>query len=419
MAVVIQRVVGGAHGRRFYPDFSGVARSRNFYPSPGIRPEDGVVSVALGLGRTVAEGGRCLSFCPSDPRHILQFSSVDDILANSQREFWALELGETPGRAGPRAPRAGAVDGEVELARESTRLAPEPSMRETAYGLDAAEQDGTLFALGSTYSPENQAIFDGLSRPGVRLVSFAPILKHGIFPLADILRTLLELGEPGHEPAGRDRVRRVPEPRSRPATRVRVSADAPARAVPDGGVAGRARGTETDRLLVASPRVLGNGVIRDVRDLVAVDFHRFDRSRSVDAAAEVARLNAMLLAEDRPYLLVGVGRWGSTDPWLGIPVTWDQIAGARAIVEAGFRDMRVTPSQGSHFFQNLTSFQVGYFTVNADMGEGFVDWEWLGAQPAEAGSAIVRHLRFERPLEIRMDGREGKGVIYKPGRSRE
>jgi hypothetical protein len=172
---------------------------------------------------------------------------------------------------------------------------------------------------------------------------------------------------------------------------------------------------EAERLVCQSPRVMGNGRIDDLYDVVVVDFHRFDRSQSVAAAAEVARFNARLVADGHPYLLIGVGRWGSNDPWLGIPVRWDQIAGARVIVETGFRDMRVTPSQGSHFFQNLTSFEVGYFTVNADVGEGFVDWDWLAAQSSHAEDGLVRHLRFDRPLVVKMNGRRNEGVIYKPG----
>jgi hypothetical protein len=162
--------------------------------------------------------------------------------------------------------------------------------------------------------------------------------------------------------------------------------------------------------------VLGNGVLDQLHDLVVVDFHRFDRSRSRAAAAEVARFNAQLTAAGRPYLLIGVGRWGSTDPWLGIPVRWDEIAGARVIVETGFKDFRVTPSQGSHFFQNLTSFQVGYFTVNADVGEGFVDWQWIAAQPSVGEWGLVRHLRFAEPLVVKMNGRRNEGIIYKPAR---
>jgi hypothetical protein len=169
-------------------------------------------------------------------------------------------------------------------------------------------------------------------------------------------------------------------------------------------------------LVCSSLRVMGNGRLDDLRDVVVVDFHRFDRSQSRAAAEGVTRFNAQLVAEERPYLLIGVGRWGSTDPWLGIPVAWDQISGARVIVEAGFRDMRVTPSQGSHFFQNLNSFQVGYFTVNAEAGEGFVDWDWIASQAAETETGSVRHLRFDEPLRVRMDGRRSIGIIYKPGR---
>jgi hypothetical protein len=248
----------------------------------------------------------------------------------------------------------------------------------------------------------------------VRLVTFAPVLKHGVFPLAEILDTILDIGSRGM---------------NRPAEiefAARLSAD-PDEPHEFGFLQMRplvlAQESETldldevhaERLLCRSPRVLGHGTIVGLHDVVVVDFHRFDRSRSHDAAQEIARFNATLLAEQRPYLLVGVGRWGSTDPWLGIPVTWDQIAGARVIVEAGFRDFVVTPSQGSHFFQNLTSFQVGYFTVNTEIGEGFVDWDWLRAQPAQRESAFVRHLRFDNPLLVRMDGRTNGGIIYKPG----
>ncbi len=386
MAVVIQRVVGNTHGTHFYPDFSGVARSRNFYPPPGFAPEDGIAVVALGLGRSVVEGERCLSFCPRDPKHILQFSSVEDILANSQREFWAVDLA-------PRHPTGG------------------EAMRETRFGLDVAERDGTLYALGSTYSSENHAIFDGLSRPGMRLVTFAPIFKHGVFPLAEVLDLLLALGQRGmNRPAEIEFAARlspdegVPHEfaflQMRPLT-LTLGNETPEVDEPD-----------ASKLLCASPCVLGNGTVTGLRDIVVVDFHNFDRSRSLEAATEVARHNARLLAEGRTYLLIGVGRWGSTDPWLGIPVTWDQISGARVIVESGFRDFRVQPSQGSHFFQNLTSFQIGYFTVNA--GEGMVDWDWLAAHaPAEAG--LVRHLRFDEPAVALMDGRKGRGIIYKPG----
>jgi hypothetical protein len=171
-----------------------------------------------------------------------------------------------------------------------------------------------------------------------------------------------------------------------------------------------------EELVVESPSVLGHGKIDDIRDVVFIDKRRFERSMSHEAASAVTMLNAELKAQGVPYLLIGVGRWGSTDPWLGIPITWDQIAGVRVIVEAGFKDLRVTPSQGTHFFQNLTSNNIGYFTVNQDAGEGFVDWDWLAEQHTVSESGTVRHLRLDEPLVITMNGKSNRGVIYKPGR---
>jgi CheY-like chemotaxis protein len=391
MAVVLQKVVGTRHGSRYYPDFSGVARSYNFYPATPEQAEDGIAAVALGMGRAVVEGESCLSFSPRHPQQLLSFSSVEDVLANSQREFWALEL---------------------QHGAES--LESEESMRERRYGLAVAEEDGPLAQLGSTYSAENHAVYDGLSRSGVRLVTFAPILKRSAFPLADILRLLLDISKQGmhREVEIEFAVRLAPGAHDhhefgflqvRPVARVR-DLDGPS-----------LDETPDDQLLCRSPRVLGNGVMTDLHDVVVVDFHRFDRAQTHAAAREIGRFNALLAGEGRPYLLIGVGRWGSNDPWLGIPVTWDEIAGARVIVESGFRDFRVTPSQGSHFFQNLTSFEVGYFTVNADAGEGFVDWDWIAAQPAQGEETLVRHLRFREPVVVKMAGRDGRGAIFKPG----
>ena len=388
MAVILQQIVGSAHGQRFYPDFSGVVRSHNFYPVPPMTYADGIAAVALGLGRAVVDGGKCLTFCPRYPQNLLQFSSVDDILANSQSEFWALSLD------GSRDPGAA-------------------HLHETRFGLDAAEADGTLHAVGSTYSPDNNAVYDGVSRPGVRIVSFAPMLKHGIFPIATILEMLVRAGEDAlGNPVEIEFAVRLPrlagEPAEfgflqiRPLTRARDHQDL---AMGD---------IEPSQLICQSSKVLGNGRIENLHDIVVVDSHRFERGRSQEVAKAVAHFNASLAAENRPYLLIGVGRWGSNDPWLGIPVEWDEISGARAIVEAGFHDFRVTPSQGSHFFQNLTAFQVGYFTVNPDAGEGAVDWGWLSQQPAVEEDGCVRHLRFAEPMRIVMNSRTSQGMIFKP-----
>jgi hypothetical protein len=388
MAVIVQQLVGTVHGQRFYPDFSGVVRSHNFYPVPPMTFHDGIAAVALGLGRAVVDGGKCLTFSPRYPQNLVQFSSVNDILANSQTEFWALELNGVPqGRPG--------------------------HLHESRFDLDVAEADGTLPAVGSTYSVDNQAVYDGVSRPGVRIVSFAPMLKHGLFPLATILETLVKAGEDALGiPVEIEFAVRLPRQPGEAAEFgfLQVRPLALSRDQLDLSL----DNVEPRQLLCQSSKVLGNGRIENLYDVVVVDSQRFERSRSQEVAKAVAHFNGLLGSENRPYLLIGVGRWGSNDPWLGIPVEWDEISGARVIVEAGFRDFRVMPSQGSHFFQNLTAFQIGYFTVNPDAGEGSVDWEWLGDQPSVDEDDCVRHLRFDAPLRVVMNSRQSQGIIFKP-----
>jgi CheY-like chemotaxis protein len=393
MAVILQQVVGNLHGNRFYPDFSGVVRSHNFYPVAPMTFADGIAAVALGLGRTVVDGGKCINFCPRYPRNLLQFSSVEDILTNTQTEFCALELHGLPHGEG------------------------QAHLREMRFGLDVAETDGTLDAVGSTYSADNHAVYDGLSRPGLRIVTFAPMLKHGLFPLAQILEMLVRAGEDAlGNPVEIEFAVSLPRGEQsaefgflqiRPLTLARDNQELTIGEL------------DPRELICQSTKVLGNGRIENLQDIIAVDSHRFERSRSREVAEAVAQFNAKLNAENQPYLLIGVGRWGSNDPWLGIPVEWDEISGARAIVEAGFRDFRVAPSQGSHFFQNLTAFQVGYFTVNPDAGEGSVDWQWLAEQSAVEEKGCVRHLHLAQPLRIVMNSRVGHGVIYKPNARRD
>ncbi len=385
MAVMLQKVVGCAHGSRFYPDFAGVARSYNFYPLPPMVAEDGIVAVALGLGQTVVSGEACFRFCPRYPRHIVQFASVADTLANTQRAFYALQIG-----------------GEDSVGRG------EPARFE----LSAAEEDGTLARVGSTWSAENDVVYDGISRAGVRMVTFAPLLKRGDVPTARLIEHLVEIAVAGTgAPVEIEFAMAIPSEAGvaphfgilqlRPLGRLRQ------------GSARQMENVARAQLICESASVLGHGGDQ-VRDIIVVDIHGFDRARSAEVAREVGLLNARLVADRRPYLLIGVGRWGSADPRLGIPVSWDQICGARAIVESGFADLHVTPSQGSHFFQNLVAGHVGYFTVNPDAGDGFVDWEWLRAQPAVADTPFVRHLRCEAPVAIAIDGRARTGTIAKP-----
>lgn len=373
MAVILQRLVGSPHGSRFYPDVSGVARSHNFYPRPPQRASDGIAAVALGLGRTVVDGEACARFSPKHPRLAEPFGSAVERLDASQRAFWALDL---------------AGRGEVRL------------------DLDAAETDGTLLPVGSTFVRENDAIVSGLARAGVRLVTLDPLLQHGNFPLAEILDALLGITSRGMsapveiEFAVNLKRREFGFLQVRPLSLTKEPAEIAAVEAPK------------ERLLAKSAHVMGNGRVDDLCDVVLVDPTRFERAKSRETAQEIARLNADLAARGVPYLLLGVGRWGSRDPWLGIPVTWDQISAARVIVESALPGLAVAPSQGSHFFQNLVTFNVGYFTVSD--GEGFIDWDWLAGEPAVHEKDAVRHLRLERPVGVRMNGASGEGVILKP-----
>ncbi|HSL20974.1 MAG TPA: PEP/pyruvate-binding domain-containing protein [Vicinamibacterales bacterium] len=385
MAVIVQKVVGARHGGLYYPEISGVARSHNFYPVHPVMTEEGIAAVALGLGAAVVSGDMCVRFSPRQPRRPVQNVPVDRAVQNSQREFYALALAAQG--HGPRDP-------------ERVPLA-------------VAEQDGTLQWVGSTYSAENQALYDGIARPGVRLVTFAPILKHGVFPLAPIVAALLDVCETATStPVEIEFAARLSAQAGEPKEFgfLQVRPVAIARELSELEIGDIPR----QRLICRSAAVLGHGRVEGIRDLVVVDYERFDRGRSAEVAHAVARLNAALEAEHVPYILIGVGRWGSAEPYLGIPVTWEQISGARVIVESGFRDLTVTPSQGSHFFQNIAARSVGYFTVNPEAGEGFVDWEWLAAQNAVSCGPFVRHVRLDLPVVVKMNGRRRHGVIIKP-----
>ncbi len=392
MAVIIQRLVGTERERRFYPDFAGVAKSYNFYPIAPQKTTDGIALVALGLGKTVVEGGNSIRFCPKYPKHMLQFFSAKETLKNAQQKFYALDL-----------------NGKLDHHPDSIE---DPLVK--SFDLSDSEKDGTLNSVGSTYSAENDGIYDGVSRNGIRVVTFAPILKHKIFPLPEILDLLLDFGSWGMgTPVEIEFAVNLSVPEGerkefamlqmRPMVLSRESEELMIGEV------------KAEDLICQSKQVLGNGAVNGIYDVVIVDPQKFDRGKSKDAAMEVSKINSKLIAERKPYLLFGVGRWGSMDPWLGIPITWDQISGASVIVEAGFKDFSITPSQGSHFFQNLTSFRVGYFTVNSiDKGD-FIDWDWLSNQPAIEELNYTRHLRFDKPINVKMNGHENRGIILKPG----
>jgi CheY-like chemotaxis protein len=392
MAVIIQKLVGSVHNGRFYPEFAGVGKSYNFYPAPPQKASDGIAMVALGLGKMVVDGGNHVRFSPKYPNHLMQFFSTKEVIKTAQQEFYALNL-----------------DGRLDCSS-----ADSPDNLVEIFDLEKSEKDGTLYYVGSTYSPENDAVYDGVSRKGLRVVTFAPVLKHNVFPLAKILDLLLSMGSWGMgTPVEIEFAVNLSVPKGEPKEfamlQMRplvISLELEELDVDN---------TKNEELICQSTQVLGNGVINDIYDIVYVDIHEFNRAKSREVAAEVSRLNSKLTDQKRPYLLIGVGRWGSYDQWLGIPVTWDQIAGASVIVESGFKDLNVAPSQGSHFFQNITSFRVGYFTVNSFINLGNIDWDWLLSQQPVEKLKYTRHLQFDVPLTVKINGHKNKGVIFKPG----
>lgn len=390
MSVIVQKMAGTQHETRFYPDFSGVAKSYNYYPVPPQKAQDGIVTVALGLGKTIVDGGVTVRFCPKYPNHLLQFFSTSEALNNNQTQFFALDL---------TAPPIQAVETSDMLVR--------------SYGLEEAEADGTLHRVASTYSAENDALYDGTSRDGLRVVSFAPILRNKIFPLPEIIELLMGMGSWGMgAPVEMEFAVNLSVPPGQPKQfsllqlrPLGLSKETDALEIED---------VANEQLICRSDQVLGHGISSDIYDVVYVDVERFERAKSREAAREVMYFNEQLVDQHRPYLLIGVGRWGSLDPWLGIPVKWDQISGARVIIEAGFKDMEVDPSQGSHFFHNITSFRISYFTVNSLSKNGFVDWDWLRSIPVVEEKTFVRHLRLAKPITAKVDGHQNKGIILKP-----
>ncbi len=393
MAVVIQRLAGRTYGDYAYPSAAGVARSYDYYPMEGMNPEDGVASVALGLGRTVVDGGRCVRFSPKHPQRLYQFSSVEDYLENAQREFYALDMRGCP-----------AVTGNRTCAQNITLL-----------GLDVAEAHGTLPPVASVYSPENDRIYEGAHRKGIKLVTMAGMLSGDAFPLAEVLRFLLDVGRAGFSchveiEFALTLSQQNDAPHEFAFLQIRPLVFGTATESLD------LSDVAADDTICMTSSALGHGYFEDIYDVLYVAPDRFDRGKTVEIATEVGQFNGKLKAEKRPYLLIGPGRWGSADHWLGIPVSWAQISGVGCIVENELKDIRVTPSQGTHFFQNLTSFGIGYFTLAREQKVTHLDSPWLDAQPAMHEGTYVRHLRFERPLGILVDGRTGTGVVMKPDR---
>lgn len=389
MAVIIQKAVGNKYNNTFYPNFSGVALSYNYYSIDNVEPEDGVVYTALGFGKTIVEGLNCLRFSPSYPNKLPQFSTVKDMLKNSQHDFFALDLSHNE-------------DQNSKIIGDGL----------TKYGLEKAEKDNTLYHICSTYSAENNQVYDGSSRPGVRIVSFAPILKHKTFPLTQIIKFLLQLGSEGLNcpieiefAVNLDTKTGQPKEfyflQVRPMIKETQVDLVDLKSIPDENIIGR------------SYKTLGNSYFENIKDIIIVTPDKFDRGETIAIASEVGYFNKKLSDSKCPYLLIGPGRWGTTERWLGIPTSWDQISGAQVIMEAAYGDFCPDPSFGTHFFQNLTSFQTGYFTVNPNNNNGFINIDWLLSQNIVEQSDHISHIKLAQPLKILIDGRVGSGIIAK------
>ena len=390
MAVVLQEVVGSRYGDHFYPTLSGVARSLNFYPIGNEKAEDGIANIALGLGKYIVDGGQTLRFSPRHPHNILQMSTMDLALRETQTRFYALDLKNLAERF--------SVDDAFNLLKLSVK---------------DADADGALRYIVSTFDPYDQIIRDGYYPGGRKILSFCNILQHDVFPLASTLDYLLGIGQKEMgRPVEIEFAVNIDQADPKRATfyllQIRPIVDN--KEVMDEDLS-LVRNEDT---LLSSTSVLGHGVVGDVYDVVYVKTGSFNSSNTQAIAYEIERINRGFTDREEGYVLVGPGRWGSSDPWLGVPVKWPHISNARVIVECGLENYRVDPSQGTHFFQNLTSFGVGYFTINPFKGDGWFDEAFLNAQPAVEETDFLRHVRFEQPIVIKMDGKRSLGVVMKP-----
>jgi hypothetical protein len=388
MAVVLQEVCGRQYGDRFYPSFSGVGRSLNFYPIGDEKPEDGVVNVALGLGKYIVDGGQTLRFSPKHPHNILQTSTLEFALNETQTHFNALDLSRTTF-----SPQ---VDDGFNLFRLPVR---------------EAEQDGTLKFIASTFDPYDQIIRDGLYEEKYRrVITFANILEHDVFPLADIVDKVLKVGE---REMGRPVEIEFAVNLDYAENKNNVFYLLQIRPIVD---ANKSIDEDLDAIalsdtLITSVQALGNGIIEDIYDVVYVKDGMFGPSNNQLIAYDIDKINRALMEQDRPYILIGPGRWGSSDTWLGIPVKWPNIAGAKVIVEAGKTSYHIDPSQGTHFFQNLTSCGSAYLTVDGVDDTECCNMDLLESLPVIAETKYIKHVRSERAFVAKIDGKKGKGVV--------
>ncbi len=389
MGIILQEVCGSAYGDRFYPSLSGVARSINFYPIEPEKPEDGIAVIAYGLGKYLMEGGVGLRFSPKYPKKVLQLSDPDMVLKDTQKKFLAVNL--DPNSFIP------SVDDGANLLKIPFK---------------DAEKDASFRYAASTYDYENHMIRDGVYGPGKRVVTFSQLLNYNAIPLAKILSDLLQTGQKEmNNPIEIEFAINLDMPTGLPAVfsflQIRPIV------LNDQSISFKLDDVNLEDTIVYSESALGNGSFEDLKDLVYVKPASFDPANNSKIAGLIEAKNEEFLRDGKNYILIGPGRWGSTDPWLGIPAKWAQLSAARVIIESGLENYRIDPSQGTHFFQNITSFRVGYFTINPFINDGFFDLEYLDKLPATMENEYFRHIRFNKPLRVEVDGKSNKGVIYK------
>lgn len=390
MGIILQEVCGSRHGEIYYPTLSGVARSINYYPIGSEKAEDGIVNIAFGLGKLIVEGGLSLRFSPKYPKKILQLSSPDAALRDTQKEFCALDLN---------------IDSFVPSTDDGVNI--------RWIDVKDLKNETALKYVASTYDRNNNVLRDGAGFPGKRVITFSNILQHKTFPLAEILSTLLEIGQQEmNNPIEIEFAADLETPPGSP----KIFNFLQIRPIVHTEEAHTINldHIRADQTIIYSDSALGNGVFKGISDLVYVRPESFNAANNKNVAIEIERINSLFVKQGIGYILIGPGRWGSTDPWLGIPVKWPQISAARIIIESGLKNYRIDPSQGTHFFQNLTSFRVGYFTINPYINEGYYDVDYLNRMNVVYEDDFIRHVRFDSPLEVLIDGKKHRGVILKP-----
>ena len=389
MAVILQQVVGKDYGDRFYPNMSGVLRSLNYYPIGDETAEEGIASLALGLGKYIVDGGQTLRVCPYHPTQVLQTSELDKALSETQTQFYALDMKHV------------GEDFKVDDGFNILKLK-----------VKEAVEDQSLNYIASTFDPYDQVLNDGVYETGRKVITFAGVLQHGVIPLPEILQMSMKYGsEAMRRPVEIEFACNINADKAcdfyllqiRPIVDAKEMLDEDVKAIPDADC------------LLRSHNSLGHGISEDVTDVVYVKYDdHFSAMNNYYVADDIERINRQFLAEGKNYVLIGPGRWGSSDHYLGVPVKWPHISAARVIVEVALKNYNIDPSQGTHFFQNLTSFGVGYFTVDTNVENGgFVNKEMLDAMPAVEETKYVRHVRFGHPLRILMDGKKQEGAVLK------